>query len=391
MLATFNINKKIAPFNKLITIDGDKSLSIRWALLASQAIGTSKAYKLLQSEDVLNTLKCLKKLGIKIKLKNDYCEIIGRGLNGYKYKDNLSLDAGNSGTLGRLILGLLVHAKKKIKLTGDRSLSKRDFSRVTEPLSKFNAKFYFKKKNKLPLSILGSKFVKPINYHEDKGSAQCKSSVMLAALNTSGETNIRAKNICKANKLKKKIDVSAAYLVNRYNCSEIEILKFINDFRSAGCNLLRFTFAQPPRGKVDQNLDTVPNKQECEDYTRLLEKIVKNEDSDECKILFVDADKENDFFRKPRTLPCVARFIYPTVGFDGKLYHCSQSAAPNFKEIELGNLANNSFRDLYYNYDVSDFKNYFINLGKKMNKVGCRCDRKEHTVNTKIQKSNFLK
>jgi MoaA/NifB/PqqE/SkfB family radical SAM enzyme len=199
------------------------------------------------------------------------------------------------------------------------------------------------------------------------------------------------KNICKANKLKKKIDVSAAYLVNRYNCSEIEILKFINDFRSAGCNLLRFTFAQPPRGKVDQNLDTVPNKQECEDYTRLLEKIVKNEDSDECKILFVDADKENDFFRKPRTLPCVARFIYPTVGFDGKLYHCSQSAAPNFKEIELGNLANNSFRDLYYNYDVSDFKNYFINLGKKMNKVGCRCDRKEHTVNTKIQKSNFLK
>jgi|TARA_B110000114_G_C15068015_1_gene388353 3-phosphoshikimate 1-carboxyvinyltransferase len=193
MLATFNINKKIAPFNKLITIDGDKSLSIRWALLASQAIGTSKAYKLLQSEDVLNTLKCLKKLGIKIKLKNDYCEIIGRGLNGYKYKDNLSLDAGNSGTLGRLILGLLVHAKKKIKLTGDRSLSKRDFSRVTEPLSKFNAKFYFKKKNKLPLSILGSKFVKPINYHEDKGSAQCKSSVMLAALNTSGETNIRAK------------------------------------------------------------------------------------------------------------------------------------------------------------------------------------------------------
>ena len=192
MLGILNINKKIAPFNKVIAIDGDKSLSIRWALLASQAVGTSKAYKLLKSEDVLNTLRCLKKLGVKIKIRNDYCEIIGRGLNGYKYKNNLSLDAGNSGTLGRLILGLLVHTTNKIKLIGDKSLSKRDFSRVTIPLSKFGANFY-SKKNRLPLSILGSKSVKPINYHENKGSAQCKSSVMLAALNTNGQTSIKAK------------------------------------------------------------------------------------------------------------------------------------------------------------------------------------------------------
>ncbi len=198
-------------------------------------------------------------------------------------------------------------------------------------------------------------------------------------------------NICKANKDDRKIDVSATYLVNKYNCEEKEILKFIDDFRSAGCNLLRFTFAQPPRGKVNQNVDTVPTKQECENYTHLLEKIVKNENDENCKILFVDADKENNFFRKPRTLPCVAKFIYPTVGFDGRLYHCSQSAAPNFKEIELGNLRDNSFKKLYYNYDVSDFKKYFIDLGEKMNKVGCRCDRKEHTVNTKIKNSSFLK
>ena len=198
------------------------------------------------------------------------------------------------------------------------------------------------------------------------------------------------KNICKANLNERKIDVSAAYLVNRYNSSEKEILSFINDFRSAGCNLLRFTFAQPPRGKVEENLDTVPTQDECDQYAKLLEKIVQNEDSEECKILFVDADKENDFFRKPRTLPCVARFIYPTVGFDGKLYHCSQSAAPNFKEIDLGNLKENNFKDLYYNYDVSDFKRYFNDLGKKLEKTGCRCDRKEHTVNTKIKKSNLF-
>lgn len=198
------------------------------------------------------------------------------------------------------------------------------------------------------------------------------------------------RNICKANSKEKKIDVSAAYLVNRYNCEEKEIVKFIKDFTDAGCNLLRFTFAQPPRGKVEKNLDTVPTKDECETYSIILNRIVKEYDSEKCRILLVDADKENNFFRKSRTLPCVARFIYPTVGFDGRLYHCSQSAAPNFKDIDLGNLKDHSFKELYYNYDVGDFKKYFSDLGKKMNKVGCRCDRKEHTVNTKIQKSNLF-
>ena len=193
MIKPLKINKKISPFNKKIFIDGDKSLSIRWALLASQAKGKSRAYKLLMSEDVLSALNCLKKLGIKIKKNKSYCEINGRGLNGYNYKNNLTLNAGNSGTLGRLLLGLLIHSKKKIKLVGDKSLSQRDFSRVTKPLGEFGAKFFYKKKNKLPLSVLGTKFASPIKYIESKGSAQCKSSIMLAALNTKGETYIKAK------------------------------------------------------------------------------------------------------------------------------------------------------------------------------------------------------
>ena len=187
------INQKIRSFNKKISIEGDKSLSIRWALLASQANGKSRAYKLLKSEDVLSTLNCLRKLGIVVKFKNNYCEIIGKGLNGFNYKNNLTLNAGNSGTLSRLILGLLVHSKKKIKIIGDKSLSKRDFSRIIQPLKKFGARFYSKQKNKLPLSIEGSKATNPINYFENKGSAQCKSSVMLAALNTTGTTIIKDK------------------------------------------------------------------------------------------------------------------------------------------------------------------------------------------------------
>ena len=186
------IRQTIKPYNKKIEIEGDKSLSIRWALLASQSIGKSTSTNLLRSDDVLNTLNCLKKLGVKIYLFKNKCEIYGTGINGYKYKKNIVLDAGNSGTLARLIMGLLVHSKNKIKIIGDKSLSKRDFLRVTKPLEKFGAKF---KTNfgKLPVVIKGTKNPIPVKYKENKGSAQCKSAVMLAALNTKGKTIIKAK------------------------------------------------------------------------------------------------------------------------------------------------------------------------------------------------------
>ena len=191
-MSSVKIQKKIKKFNKNITASGDKSLSIRWALLASQSSYKSKSYNLLTSEDVMNTLRCLKKLGVKVRLTKKFCEIFGVGLNGYKYKKNLSLNAGNSGTLGRLIMGLLVHSKDSIKLRGDKSLSKRDFLRVSKPLEKFGAKFKTNS-GKLPIHINGTDNPLPINYIETRGSAQCKSAVMLAALNTKGETTIKAK------------------------------------------------------------------------------------------------------------------------------------------------------------------------------------------------------
>ena len=187
------IKKKINSFKKEIEVSGDKSLSIRWVLLASQAIGKSRAYNLLMSEDVLAAIKAIRRLGIKVIAHNSHCEIFGNGINGFKYKKGIIIDAKNSGTFGRLILGLLIKSPNKIKIIGDKSLSKRDFSRVTVPLKKFGAKFNYKVKNKLPLTILGSETSKGINYIENKGSAQCKSSVMLAALNSSGTTYIKAK------------------------------------------------------------------------------------------------------------------------------------------------------------------------------------------------------
>ena len=193
MLNSVSISNKINKFNCTINnISGDKSLSIRWALMASQAVGKSKAFNILNSEDVNSALMSLKKLGIKIKIKNNYCEIFGKGLNGFSYKKNTTINAGNSGTFARLIMGVLASSSNSVIIKGDKSLSSRDFGRVIKPLNLFGVKIN-SKKNKLPLKIKGNSFLRPIYYFEEKGSAQVKSCIMLSALNTFGETTIKCK------------------------------------------------------------------------------------------------------------------------------------------------------------------------------------------------------
>ena len=84
-----SINSVIPSFNKVLNIPGDKSLSIRWVLLASQAIGKSKAYNLLESEDVISAIVSMRKLGVKILKKNNFYEINGVGLSGFRHKNNI--------------------------------------------------------------------------------------------------------------------------------------------------------------------------------------------------------------------------------------------------------------------------------------------------------------
>ena len=187
------IKKKLQSFNKEIFVSGDKSISIRWILFASLANGNSKARNLLISEDVIAAIKTIRKLGIKVTLKNNLCKIYGKGIDGYKYKNNLTLNAENSGTLGRLILGFLINTPKPIKLIGDKSLSVRDFKRISDPLSKFGGVFKLKNKKNLPLTVYSPKNLKPISYLENKGSAQCKSAVIFAGMRTEGTTFIKAK------------------------------------------------------------------------------------------------------------------------------------------------------------------------------------------------------
>ena len=140
------IKKKIKKFNKSISVSGDKSISIRWVLFASLANGISTAKNLLISHDVFAAINAIQKLGIKVILSKNSCKIFGEGINGYNYKKKIIIDAKNSGTLGRLLLGLLINSPFSIKMIGDKSLSKRDFKRISEPLSKFGAKFKLYKK-----------------------------------------------------------------------------------------------------------------------------------------------------------------------------------------------------------------------------------------------------
>ena len=168
MSSSVIIKKKLKNFDKEIFVRGDNSIRIRWVLFASLANGNSKAKNLLISEDVKAAIKTIKKLGIKVDLKNNICKIYGKGIDGYKYKNNLTLNAENSGTLGRLILGFLINTTKPINLIGDKSLSTRDFKRISDPLSKFGGIFKLKDKKNLPLTIYAPKKLQQLSKNSFK-------------------------------------------------------------------------------------------------------------------------------------------------------------------------------------------------------------------------------
>ena len=121
------IKKPIKDFKKSINVDSDKSISIRSFLLGSISNGISSIKNVLESEDVFSTIKCLRKLNIKISyLGNKTYKIFGKGLGSYIAKNNSSLDFGNSGTLARLIIGIISTTPNiNLKIHGDSSLNKR--------------------------------------------------------------------------------------------------------------------------------------------------------------------------------------------------------------------------------------------------------------------------
>jgi len=185
------IRKPIQNFKKKITIDSDKSISIRSFLLGSISEGVSVVKNVLESEDVFSTIKCLRKLNIKIeKLGNKTYKIFGKGLGSFNAKNISELNFGNSGTLARLIIGIITSTPNiNIKIFGDKSLNKRSMKKLINLMSKFGAEFNPKKKYYFPLQISSSDYPIGISYKSGT-SAQLKSAVILAGLNSYGDTEI---------------------------------------------------------------------------------------------------------------------------------------------------------------------------------------------------------
>ena len=192
----FNVflNSKIGSFNKTIQVDADKSLSIRSFLIGSISEKISTTKNILESEDVKSTINACKKLGVKIKkIKTGKYKIFGKGLGCFYAKKNTSLNVGNSGTLARLLIGILSTTPDiNIKVTGDSSLNKRNMKELINLMSKFGASFLPKKKYFLPFKIISSGMPVGIDYKAGE-SAQLKSAVMFAGLNSYGITTIEEK------------------------------------------------------------------------------------------------------------------------------------------------------------------------------------------------------
>ena len=188
---SLKLNYKIKPFNKSIKVDSDKSLSIRSFLIGSISQDISSAKNVLESEDVISTINCLKKLGVKIKKdKPGSYKIYGKGFGSLFAKRNLILNFGNSGTLARLLIGVLSTTPDiDIKIQGDRSLNKRSMKKLINIMSEFGAEFLPKNKFNFPLKLISTEMPVCIKYKAGV-SAQLKSAVILAGLNAFGTTEI---------------------------------------------------------------------------------------------------------------------------------------------------------------------------------------------------------
>ena len=188
---SLNINHKIKPFVKSIKVDSDKSQSIRSFLIGSISQNISITRNVLESEDVFSTIDCLKKLGVQIKkVKPQKYRIHGKGLGSLFAKKNLELNFGNSGTLARLLIGVLSSTPNiQIKIQGDSSLNKRNMKKLINLMNKFGASFLPEGKFNFPLKMISSEM--PIGFTYKAGvSAQLKSAVILAGLNSFGTTEI---------------------------------------------------------------------------------------------------------------------------------------------------------------------------------------------------------
>ncbi|MBU8907257.1 3-phosphoshikimate 1-carboxyvinyltransferase [Desertibacillus haloalkaliphilus] len=172
-----------------ITIPGDKSISHRAVMFGAVANGRTTIEGFLPGEDCISTISCFKKLGVAIDHEQDRVTVDGNGWDGLQEPVEI-LDVGNSGTTTRLMLGVLAARPFHSVIIGDQSIAKRPMSRVTVPLRDMGASIDGRAEGNLtPLSIRGGN-TKGISYTSKVASAQVKSAILLAGIQSEGITSV---------------------------------------------------------------------------------------------------------------------------------------------------------------------------------------------------------
>lgn len=187
------VSRASGPLVGEMRVPGDKSISHRALMLGALAVGETTISGLLEGEDVLRTAAAMRALGARIDegqaAKDGIWRIRGRGIGGLAEPGDV-LDMGNAGTGARLLMGLLASHRLTAFLTGDASLRGRPMGRVAAPLRLMGAEIVSRGGDRLPLAVIGTAEPMPITYRLPVPSAQVKSAVLLAGLNTPGETTV---------------------------------------------------------------------------------------------------------------------------------------------------------------------------------------------------------
>lgn len=182
-------SKKSADLSGHIRIPGDKSISHRSLMFGALASGETRISGLLEGEDVIHTANAMRAMGATITRDNDVYVIHGTG-NGCLLEPEQPLDFGNAGTGARLTMGLVGTYAMKTRFIGDASLSKRPMGRILDPLRLMGVQVEASEGDRLPLTLWGAVTPNPITYRVPMASAQVKSAVLLAGLNTPGITTV---------------------------------------------------------------------------------------------------------------------------------------------------------------------------------------------------------
>jgi 3-phosphoshikimate 1-carboxyvinyltransferase len=180
--------RKSGPLRGTAEVPGDKSISHRALIFGAMAVGETKITGLLEGQDVLDTARAMRAFGAEVTQHSPGAwSVHGVGVGGFAEPSGV-IDCGNSGTGVRLIMGTMATTPITATFTGDASLNKRPMGRVTDPLGLFGTQAYGRKGGRLPMTVVGAANPVPVRYALPVASAQVKSAVLLAGLNTPGET-----------------------------------------------------------------------------------------------------------------------------------------------------------------------------------------------------------